>query len=427
MTQQPQTQTIDRPQIIIYTTPPAPTTLAPFTTLDEPDPSLPFGFLYAHTYGHHPRQLWQTAWDEAARRWLYSGRRRSEKTRRLYTESIGLWRTYLAESHAIYHLWQATDHQAAAWLHHLTTANGNAPRTVAVRAAAVSSLYLYAKSTRTLHAGREISLFIDAHGSSRDNPFSSALVSRPTIEQYSDSERIPKEAFQSIIAYLSSLKPTRSTLRNKALLLTFALTGWRAEEVLSMTWRLLAENPDHPGQYTYRWTGKARDGNYESRPLPAPAVDAIIAYLRADGRWSPGAPQHIQPEHYIFRPTTTACVANFKNVAALDDNRHITQSTLNDILHRLLLRHFTQHARSLGHTPAAAAIIAKQHADKYSVHSLRHMFAWNLFQAKGKDIRFVAGKLGHKNISTTMKYLKSLDKPEDDYSAELAAQLGLGL
>lgn len=425
MTQQ--TETIDRPQIIVYTTPPTPDTLTPFyTTLDEPDPSLPFGFLYATTYGHHQRQLWQAAFDEAARRWLYSGRRRSDKTRRLYTEAISLWRTYLAESHAIYHLWQATDRHAAAWLAHLS-ANGNAPRTVAVRAAAVSSLYLYAKSTRTLHAGREISLFIDAHGSSRDNPFSSALVSRPIIDQYSDSERIPKEAFQSIIAYLDTLKPTRSTLRNKALLLTFAYTGWRADEVLTMTWDRLAENTDHPGQYTYRWTGKARDGQYETRPLPAPAVAATIAYLHADGRHAPGQPNHIQPGDYIWRPTTTACTANFTNVAALDANRHITQSTLNDILHRLLLRYFTGVARSLGHAPAAAAIIAKQHANKYSIHSLRHMFAWSLFHAKGKDIRFVAAKLGHKNIATTMKYLKSLDKPEDDYSAELAAQLGLGL
>lgn len=170
-----------------------------------------------------------------------------------------------------------------------------------------------------------------------------------------------------------------------------------------------------------------RDGAEEKRSLPAANYDAIVAYLKADGRWNPGAANHIQDDDYIWRPVRVHGAANFANTGALATNRHITQSTVNEILTSLLRRYYLHTARAAGLDRAAASLYANEQAARYSIHSLRHMFAWTLHKASGNNIKMVQEKLGHHDVSTTMRYLEHLEEPVDDHSGLIARQLGLSI
>jgi integrase len=394
----------------------------------EPSPDLPFGALYAYTYGEHERRTWEGMWEEAVERWLHSGRRRSPETRRSYRHAVLEFRRYLREQRGIYNLWQIEDHTCAGWIAHMRTVGELSDRTVAARIAALSSLYSYAANTRTVLSGREISLFVDAYGSVRANPFLGSAVQRPKVEQFSDVTAVPSDAYAWIISSLQDKpKPTVANRRNLAILLAFGLNGWRNQEVLVMTWGKINPNSQRKGEYTYAWTGKARDGQVEKRSLPAPIYDAIVAYLKADDRWNPGGPGHIDDDDYIWQPLRTEGCNNFTNAGALVANRHITQSTCNEILRSQLTRYYRHLASSAGLDRSAAAAYAREQAARYSIHSLRHMFAWNLYEATGHDLHMVSQKVGHKSIATTQIYLQHLKEPQDDHSALLAKQLGLNL
>jgi len=413
-------------EIILAPRPVAPRWMTPDA---DPDPSAPFGGLYATMYGSHERAMWQGAWEEAMERWLASGRRRSEHTRRTYRTAVMQWRKYVLEQHNVQHLWQVTTYHVQQWIDYMTR-DGKSKRTVGARLAACSSFYDYCIGTFNILNGREFCLFVDAHGNTRQNPFLAKNIARPKVEQFSDVVQVPAEAYRWIIADLTernTRRPCLENMRNLALMLAFGFNGWRNEEVISMTWGKVSENNQQHGQYTYRWTGKARDGAEEKRPLPAMVYNAIVAYLREDGRWNPGCPNHIEDGDYIWRPVRTQGCANFSNVDRVGDNRHITQSTCNGILQMLLRRYYEQVARRTGLERDAAREYADKKARGYSIHSLRHMFAWELYEASGHNIHMVSSKLGHKSIATTQVYLQHLKEPVDDHSELLARQLGLVL
>ena len=136
---------------------------------------------------------------------------------------------------------------------------------------------------------------------------------------------------------------------------------------------------------------------------------------------------HIGDDEYIWQPLRTAGCANFANVDGLAANRHITQSTCNGILQSMLRRYYITVARKSGLDRAAARDWATKQAARFSIHSLRHMFAWTLHKASGNNIKMVQEKLGHHDVSTTMRYLEHLEEPVDDHSALIARQLGLAI
>lgn len=404
-------------------------TLSSWMANAEPDPSLPFGFLYATSYGGHDRAQWQGFYEQAIERWLTTGRRRSEHTRRTYRAALMQWREFTLEQLGIMHLWQVKPGHVQQWINYLTQ-KGRSKRTIGARLAACSSFYEYCIRLGDMHAGRSISLFVDAYGNPLPNPFTNSNIARPKIEQFSDAMQVPPEAYRHIVKDLqdrNAERPCSENLRNYALMLMFGLNGWRNEEVLSMTWGKVAENAQHAGQFTYRWTGKARDGAEEKRPLPAATYAAIVAYLKFESRWNPGGAGHIADDDYIWQPLRTAGCANFANVTHLGDKRHITQSTANGILQSLLRRYYITVARKAGMDKGAARTWAEGKAAQFSIHSLRHMFAWELYEASGHNIHMVSTKLGHKSIATTQIYLQHLKEPVDDHSDLLARQLGLTL
>lgn len=50
----------------------------------------------------------------------------------------------------------------------------------------------------------------------------------------------------------------------------------------------------------------------------------------------------------------------------------------------------------------------------YSIHSLRHTYATNLYKASGYNLRLVQQQLGHSSISTTSVYSAVVNKDLDD-------------
>ena len=384
----------------------------------------PFSALYRDN-GKSDQRRWQEFWQHAEEQWLSTGRRRSEHTRRSYREALAQFRDYCL-TNGIDYLWHVTSRQVVGWIGHME-GNGASKRTIAARLAACSSYYKHVIHTTSLWAGREVSLFVDAYGAPRSNPFDDSLVQRPRVAAFSDAKPVSVDAFKWIIDDLRSRSGPLAAVevkRNLALMLAFGFSGWRNDEVISMTWGRIQEGRQ-PGTYTYQWTGKARDGEMETRALPALVYDGIVAYLKAESRWRPGKAGHIQDDDYIWRPTRTEGCANFPHVGTLQENRHISPSSANSILRGLLRRYYRNVATQRGITGADGRQWAAERAKQYTIHGLRHLFAHELYKGSGNNIKLVSERLGHKSLSTTSVYLHSLEEPTDDFSDLLAKQYGL--
>lgn len=384
----------------------------------------PFSYLYRET-GKSEQRRWQEFWQNAEEQWLSTGRRRSEHTRRAYREALAQFRDYCA-TNGIDYLWHVTSRQVVGWIQSMEQ-KGASKRTIAARLAACSSYYKHVIHTTSLWAGREVSLFVDAYGAPRSNPFDDSLVQRPRVAAFSDAKPVSVDAFKWTIDDLRERSGPLAAIevkRNLALMLAFGFSGWRNDEVISMTWGRIQEGRT-PGTYTYQWTGKARDGEMETRALPALVYDAIVAYLKAESRWRPGRPGHIQDDDFIWRPTRTEGCANFKHVGTLEENRHISPSSANSVLRGLLRRYYRQVANQRGITGPAGRAWAAERAQQYTIHGLRHLFAHELYKGSGNNIKLVSERLGHKSLSTTSVYLHSLEEPTDDFSDLLAKQYGL--
>jgi site-specific recombinase XerD len=416
-----QTQiTLARPNVAIAQSP----------ITNHQSPTLDFRALYTVDWGSTEKEDWAILWDRAAAQWLATYK--SPHTRRNYQRALDDWKTYLWQQHAIRHLWLVTGEHVAAWLHHLLTigtALTQNPEPMAAasannRLASVSSYYTYITNHTRIIDGQEISLFIDAAGNRRANPFRTGNLDRPKVQQYGHSNPIHHTAMLDIFQHIEQKgdKKTLADLRDFALLLTFYRTGWRADEVLTMTWGRIRPRNDDQG-FVFQWRGK---GNKEGkRALPERCYHAIVAYLKADGRYIPGHEQHIDDNDYIFRPLRTGGVSNLNPAIKLEHNRHITQSTANEILRRHLARHYTRLLRASGERDRKLIKQqAKEKAARYHLHSLRHSLAHELYEATG-DLLRVSRQLNHSSIETTRIYVDSLKDPVDDYTDLLAAKFGI--
>ena len=392
---------------------------APATTTPIPAGAAPFAALYSMEFGSTEREEWTLLWDGAVESWLLS--QRSPHTRRTYSRAWLMWRTFLWERFAIRHPWLVTSEHVLEWMRSMQEA-GHAPSTVANRLAACSSLYEFVISRTIIRDGRELSLFIDAAGNRRANPFRAGNVDRPQVKLYGHSRPIHPDTMLDVFRHIES-KPekTLADLRDYALLLTFYRTGWRAHEVLSMTWGHLWRG-DQGDNWIYKWEGKG--GKSGDRAIPSRIVMAIIAYLKADGRWAPGQPWHIKEDDYIWRPLFIPGNLLNNDPDAVGENRHITRSTATDILRRRLRQHYNRVLREAGFRARERREEAAKRARSYSLHSLRHSFAHQLYMAT-RDLLRVSKQLNHSKLEVTRIYIDNLQEPVDDYSALLEAQFGI--
>lgn len=387
-----------------------------------------YGNLYDPEMGRQDKDRWAMEWQSQYGIWL--AQQASEHTRLAYARAISEWKAYLYEVHAIEYLWQCEAEHAQGWAQYMQQV-GSAladkpaplkPASICQRMAAVSAYYSYIESCTKLIDGQQIALFVTGDGYPRRNPFLSKQIKRPKTTPYADSRPVPTAAMQWILRRLGEKgEKTLADRRDFALLLLFYRTGYRADSALSMRWEDITEAADGTGA-THDWTGKR--GKRKRKSLPARVYHAMVAYLKADGRYAPGMEHHIKPEEYIWRPIRVHGCANF-DIATLEENRHITQSTATEILRRHLRRYFVGQFEQRGYSKAAAAAEAEVKADQYHLHSLRHSFARELSEASQDNVLLVQELLDHESADTTRIYIGAIRAPVDKATALLEQQFGL--
>jgi len=214
------------------------------------------------------------------------------------------------------------------------------PSSVNVRLAALRSLYDFARRV----------------GAVAGNPADD--VKRPQLPQVTPKGLTPAQTR----ALLATVPQTLTGRRDRAIILTAVLTGLRREELIGLTASAIGCDDDGTPMYTARTKG----GKLRYRELPAPAWEAITAYLAANGR----------------------------PLDDLDDDARIfpiTSQTLYENLRR--------YGEAIG-------------VEGLTVHSLRHTAA-KLRRQSGATLEDVQAVLGHSNIATTARYLARLEGTKD--------------
>lgn len=281
---------------------------------------------------------------------------------------------------------------------------GHKPATVAHYIAVASSFFQDIIGRTELDAsGVENSLFFDARGVVRSNPFRNSAVSRPKVDAYNKSKSVDKDLVNEFFDAIRQDNDPLTKARDLALFRAYLLTGRRATEIVTLRWGDIRRIDDE--NYEFRFVGKGHgrsrgeDANWDRLPLPADVYHGIVDYLKVDGRW-PG----IKRDEYIFRPITDEGIANFHNVDAsrLEANRHIASRRVGQLMDKITTR---------------------AGMERIHPHQLRHTFAINVYMATN-DIRLVQRLLGHSHINTTQIYLGKLEIKKDTYSKSMIAHMG---
>jgi integrase/recombinase XerC len=190
---------------------------------------------------------------------------------------------------------------------------------------------------------------------------------------------------EEIRRLLAAIPDTKPGLRDRAIVLTLALTGRRRTEVIDMTRGDLSEEND---AVYYRYRGKG--GKKAKRELPRPAYDAIETAL---GGWGKSLTA-LDAKESLW-PTDDADRAG-KGLG-------VTSGTFYGNLQRYL--------RAAG-LPAAG------------VHILRHSAA-KLRRDAGESVEDVSRFLDHSSLAVTTVYLRRLEGQEDRSWRSVAEAIGV--
>lgn len=332
-------------------------------------------------------------WHEAYERWI--ARYKSESTKRAYRES---WTEFFKFTQRF--PWAVLSSDAMAWQQHLED-KGLAAASINRYLAALSSFYSFVKrDLRRQDDGTERTIHVDDSGRTLENPFRAGTMER---KKQGPVNVAPLSA-HDLKAMRQAINPTtRTGARDLALFECYLRTGRRLNEIVRLRWENLQPTANQ-GEYKFWWTGKGSDRNPGKktgwRSFPKSAYDAVVAYLKVDGRWPVE-----DPEMYIFQPLRDAGTANLPRVSKdMAATRHISGGHVNGIIKKL--------ARKAGIDDS-----------RVHTHTLRHSFAFHLYR-QTKDIKLVQGLLDHEDLKTTLGYLESMEEPHDDFSGALQAALG---
>jgi len=337
--------------------------------------------------------LW-LAWQTAQEAWLESKRRRSggENTVRTYTRAVERFFSWCNVPP-----WQVSPAHAQEWTRWMTGDRDGqgplAPATVALRLAALSSLYDFVQRRYTFRTpdGRDVALW----PADRSNPFQA--VERPKISPYGRAIFPTVEEAQAILAAINTRCLTGK--RDFALLYTVLVTCRRSSEVLHLRWGDIQEAADG-----YAFTYRRKGGRTRRAFLHRTCYQAIVAYLQAADRL-----EDMAEDDYIFVALDPERIRRLNPDADVDPNRPLTNGTVNRILKKYARR--------------ADVDEAKAH-----VHALRHAGARLRFQQQKEggtvDLFEIMTLLGHSNVATTQIYTQQvLDDPADPGADAAAAAL----
>jgi site-specific recombinase XerD len=387
--------------------------------------------IWAVGYGTEEKRTWNRYWVDELDRWI--GQQESPHTQRAYKASLKEFGRYMEDAHAIEYPWMVESRHIVAWIDQLKTVGSYqavageqrplAERSIGRHLAACSAYYKHMCDCTQLHDGEQVGLYVSRSGHPLQNPFSSSKIKRPAPKAYEGSKAIPTAAMRWILDQLANkADKSISDCRDYALLLTFYRTGYRAASVLNMKWGEFEERTDGRAGAIFAWRGKG--GKSKNKAINQMIYNAIVAYLKAAGRWIPGHPNHIQPEDYIWQPLRIDGCMNFENVKYLNQNRPITQSTANGVLQRHLRKYFAAELREKRHPFNAIKEEAMRTARKYHLHSIRHTFASEMAEASGDNILLIQELMDHESPETTRIYIAAIKNPQDKASDLLQARFG---
>jgi integrase/recombinase XerD len=166
-------------------------------------------------------------------------------------------------------------------------------------------------------------------------------------------------------------------LRDRALFLLYFWTARRRAEVLALTWgdiehgTIIEQDGTRRAGYLYHFHGKGHSRQQDTAELPQPAYDALVAYLKAAGRYG-GMHAH-SPLFVAYQRR---------------GERPLAPSTATLALKR--------YAAAAGLDPRSV-----------SIHAFRHTAARARYAA-GSDVREIQQLLRHASIATTDTYLREL-------------------
>jgi len=333
------------------------------------------------------------AWHESYERWLK--RYPSASTQRAYRESWAQFFGFVQR-----YPWQVLSSDAIAWQEALV-AQGLKPASINRYLAALSSFYSFVRRDLVRQDdGTERSIFVDATGRPMENPFRAAGLERRK-QGPGTVNPLSKEDLRAMRDAINT--STRTGARDMALFECYLRTGRRLKEIVRLQWKDIEGT--RAGGYKFWWTGKGADRNPGKktgwRSLPASSHAAIVAYLKADGRWPVE-----DPEMFIFQPLSDHGVDKLPGMAGrtVESNRHISPGHVNGIVKKWARR-------------------AGLDETKVHVHVLRHSFAFHLYKGT-KDYEMVRLLLDHEDLKTTVGYIGSMDEPEDRHSQALQQALG---
>ncbi len=209
----------------------------------------------------------------------------------------------------------------------------------------------------------------------RYNPFKHIPKNDIQPTPYGKSTAMEWETFQRIIGAIPS---DAMGLRDRAILLFFAFTGRRRQEVAQLLVKDLHINDAKPWYHA-----RVKGGALKRFELPALCADAIKAYWIAADRL-----RDLAPDQGVF-----SSLADDHLNAHLAKNRPLANRTMNEILSRA--------AHRAGLDPLQPGIC---------IHAMRHMAARDLNKA-GARLQDIQQFLGHENPATTQIYLGQLAGP----------------
>ncbi len=222
------------------------------------------------------------------------------------------------------------------------------PATINLRLAAPSSLYG----------------FLDRMGLTDRNPTDRVQRSRqePAPPRGLDRAEIKR--------LLAAIPDSRAGQRDRAIILTFLLTGRRRSEILTLT----AVDLSRDGAAYYAYRGKG--GKHRRRELPEPCLTAIVEALASRGK----ALAEMAPDEPLFDVSAQGFYLNLR--------RYLRKAGL----------------------------------PESGVHVLRHSAA-KLRRDVGESIEAVSRFLDHSNLAVTTTYLRRLEGEEDTGWRKVAALL----
>lgn len=366
-------------------------------------PSKPSGFvdLWSGAYDGADQGM-RVLWERLRDAWLRTKESKSGSahTRRSYETATLEWfeflsRLRMADGHTV-RPWEVTTDHVRLWQEHLQTVRGLAPGSVNQRMAACSSFYSFVANERGMVNGYEVTAFMDAGGKTRSNPFSGGNVQRVRTSAYGKARVLTAGETYKLLQYLESKCHTLTGLRNHSLILTYLMTGYRNQEVVSMKWGNIRPNKNQPGAWVFEWKGKG--AKEQADPLPPRVYAALLAYLKRSGR----NPETIAPDEFIFKPLVTHNMSHLNNAKTdADLDGHLSNKSAQRILH----------------TALKAAGVANP--EQVRIHDLRHTFA-HRFRRRNPDLEALRSRLHHESLATTGIYVRDvLEDPVDDYSEGL--------